>query len=754
MKNQINKNLIIYFLLFVLILLLLVPKEMFEKPTIIGAVLAQVRIIVRNAPTFDFNLTNQTINQSSTFVLDVNCSDADSGDVITYYDNFTGFEINSSTGLINQTSFNQTFVNDNTINISCSDGLFNTSQVFVLTILNVNNAPVLSSIGPQIATESTLFTLDVDATDEDGDNLTFSASTTLFTINQNTGLINFTPTLSQVGNYTINISVFDSQLYDYEVISFRIVRGPFCGDGSCGSTESCTSCSSDCGSCPSAPAAGESGAGEAGGGAEGGAAGAGGVAPALGPARAPYHRCDEKWECSDWSVCSLDDTKTRKCNDVNKCNTKQKKPAEIAQCEYQPTCNDGIKNGNEEGIDCGGSCNPCIVPNCFDGIKNQDEEDIDCGGHCKPCEIKKFAKIPFIELPTFIKIPKHFPWILVLFISSVIALTVTGDQVYVRRIRKKEFEDYRKSITKYRLLRKKIYKFVINASIITLISSLYIYVFSDNINNMKKFAFIPIVIILLVPIAVSAFMTHYSYHEYKKRMKEKRMKQTHKREILQLIDVENKLLVDVEQKLKDRIYSLALQHKVDNYPALYNEINQIYGILSNLEKSRKNRIDSTKMSSDIFKKISDLIENQTLLKASKEYPEFMSILRILEYMQDNLNINTYDSEQELLDEIREASKPHMVTVIKSSLSLVKIYDEFVDIYEYFINKHANLEKIDRSISSIERSFTEKIKGIAKKASLLEIIQKEPYFASLYNSLIELFNHYTKKMELSAKIKDL
>ncbi|MDZ7612446.1 MAG: hypothetical protein U5K51_01005 [Flavobacteriaceae bacterium] len=25
-----------------------------------------------------------------------------------------------------------------------------------------------------------------------------------------------------------------------------------------------------------------------------------------------------------------------------------------------PTCNDGIQNGNETGIDCGGTCAPCI----------------------------------------------------------------------------------------------------------------------------------------------------------------------------------------------------------------------------------------------------------------------------------------------------------------------------------------------------------------------------------------------------------
>ena len=753
-KNLIQRrNLIIYILLFISILLLVIPKEIIEKPSIIGAVLASVRIKSSNAPTFDFNLTNQTVNQNSTFLLDVNCSDTDATDVITYYDNFTGFEINRSTGLINQTSFNQSFVENNTINISCSDGIFNASQTFVLTVLNGNDAPVLSSIGPQIATEGVLFTLDVDATDSDNDNLTFSASTTLFTINPSNGLVNFIPSLSQVGNYTINISVFDGELYDYEVISFRIVRGPYCDDNSCGSSESCSSCPSDCGSCPSV-SAGEGAAGEAGAGGGGAESGAGGAASALGPARAPFYRCDEKWECSDWSICSLDGIKTRKCRDINNCNTKQKKPVEIEKCEYQPTCDDGIKNGNEEGIDCGGNCQPCFVPNCFDGMKNQNEESIDCGGVCKSCEIKKFAKIPFFELPAFIKIPKKFPWILVLVIASLILLTIAGDQIYVRRITKKELEEYKKSISKYRLLRRKIYKFVGNISIITLIASLYIYIFSDNIENMKKFAWIPIAIILLVPISISAVIKHYTYYEYKKRTKERTLMQTHKREILQLIDVENRLLVDIESKLKDGLYSLALQHKFDNYPVLYNGINPIYGLLSSLKKKRKNRIELSTISSEIYKKITELTENETLIKVSKDYTEFMSILKILGYIQDNINIDTYDKEQELLDETREISKPYMMIVIKSNSKLVALYNKLVDIYEYFINKHTELQINDKEISKIERDFTDKIKGITKKAITMDAVQKDAGFISIYNNLVDLLNHYIKKQELSSRIKNL
>ena len=55
-----------------------------------------------------------------------------------------------------------------------------------------------------------------------------------------------------------------------------------------------------------------------------------------------------------------------------------------------PTCDDGMQNGDEEGVDCGGSsCPPCMGggPTCDDGMQNGDEEGVDCGGSsCPPCE--------------------------------------------------------------------------------------------------------------------------------------------------------------------------------------------------------------------------------------------------------------------------------------------------------------------------------------------------------------------------------
>ena len=53
-------------------------------------------------------------------------------------------------------------------------------------------------------------------------------------------------------------------------------------------------------------------------------------------------------------------------------------------CPTTPTCTDGIQNGDETGVDCGGSCpNSCpTTPTCTDGIQNGDETGVDCGGSC------------------------------------------------------------------------------------------------------------------------------------------------------------------------------------------------------------------------------------------------------------------------------------------------------------------------------------------------------------------------------------
>jgi len=49
----------------------------------------------------------------------------------------------------------------------------------------------------------------------------------------------------------------------------------------------------------------------------------------------------------------------------------------------QTSCDDGVRNGLEDGVDCGPGCRPC--PPCSDGLQNGDETGVDCGGRCGAC---------------------------------------------------------------------------------------------------------------------------------------------------------------------------------------------------------------------------------------------------------------------------------------------------------------------------------------------------------------------------------
>ena len=51
--------------------------------------------------------------------------------------------------------------------------------------------------------------------------------------------------------------------------------------------------------------------------------------------------------------------------------------------DESPSCSDGVQNGTETAVDCGGDCSAC--PICTDGIQNGSETGIDCGGDCGRC---------------------------------------------------------------------------------------------------------------------------------------------------------------------------------------------------------------------------------------------------------------------------------------------------------------------------------------------------------------------------------
>lgn len=102
----------------------------------------------------------------------------------------------------------------------------------------------------------------------------------------------------------------------------------------------------------------------------------------------PAPTCEENWVCEDWGACLPNGTQYRTCEDINDCDSLAYMPFLSQPCFYEPNCFDGIQNGNETGVDCGGECGEC----------------------------------PIIETPAFIQENKVAAWVIAVSILSAILL--------------------------------------------------------------------------------------------------------------------------------------------------------------------------------------------------------------------------------------------------------------------------------------------------------------------------------------------
>jgi hypothetical protein len=55
---------------------------------------------------------------------------------------------------------------------------------------------------------------------------------------------------------------------------------------------------------------------------------------------------------------------------------------DAAQLALETGCSNGIRDGDEQGVDCGGSCPEACIFSCTNGIRDGDEQGVDCGGSC------------------------------------------------------------------------------------------------------------------------------------------------------------------------------------------------------------------------------------------------------------------------------------------------------------------------------------------------------------------------------------
>lgn len=156
-----------------------------------------------------------TINQGASYLFTPTASDSP-GDTLSFsiLNKPVWATFNATTGTLSGTPSNQDVGMTNGIIISVSDGTLSASlPAFNLSVVDVNDAPTISSTAITVATEAVAYSYTFTASDADVDDvLTFSAVTipSWLSFNAVTGLLSGTPGNADVGSHAVTLRVTDT----------------------------------------------------------------------------------------------------------------------------------------------------------------------------------------------------------------------------------------------------------------------------------------------------------------------------------------------------------------------------------------------------------------------------------------------------------------------------------------------------------------------------------------------------------------
>ena len=193
-----------------------------------------------NSPPTLTQPVNQTSAENAAVSLQLVGNDPD-GDALTY--SATGLppvlSVNAATGLISGT-LTATSAGTYTVTATVSDGSLTSSKTFTWMVTNVNQPPTLTQPPNRTSARNASVSLQLVASDPDGDVLTYSATglPASLTINAATGLITGTLKSNSVGTHTVKATVSDGALSASQTFNWTVTNAApvmsgtdFDGDG-------------------------------------------------------------------------------------------------------------------------------------------------------------------------------------------------------------------------------------------------------------------------------------------------------------------------------------------------------------------------------------------------------------------------------------------------------------------------------------------------------------------------------------------
>ncbi|HEY7024449.1 MAG TPA: putative Ig domain-containing protein, partial [Candidatus Limnocylindrales bacterium] len=176
-------------------------------------------------PVFSTDFGDRTDAEGAPISFDADASDPD-GNTLTYSATNlpSGITINSSSGVVSGT-FDFSSAGTYNVTLSVSDGALSDTDTFTWTVTNTNQPPHFSTnFGDRTDTEGTAINFDANATDPDGDALTYSATNLPdgIAIDSTTGVVSGTLSATSAGTYNVTLSVSDGTLGDTDTFTWTV----------------------------------------------------------------------------------------------------------------------------------------------------------------------------------------------------------------------------------------------------------------------------------------------------------------------------------------------------------------------------------------------------------------------------------------------------------------------------------------------------------------------------------------------------
>jgi hypothetical protein len=164
---------------------------------------------------------NKSVNEAELLTVAVNATDTD-GDPITYSADplptgatFAGQTFTWTPGYDQAGAYNLTF-------LASDGGTAQDSETITITVNNTDRAVTLDAIGNKSVNEAAPLTVAVNATDPDGDSITYSADPLPTGATFASQTFAWTPTYDQAGTYSITFAANDGAGQDTETISITV----------------------------------------------------------------------------------------------------------------------------------------------------------------------------------------------------------------------------------------------------------------------------------------------------------------------------------------------------------------------------------------------------------------------------------------------------------------------------------------------------------------------------------------------------